>query len=117
MPNQPEEEAPPNSNGEVVAQYANFAEPSVPQPACRSSHRNRRRITCEVRDGLPTVLGKTQGYYVSRLGGARMLVLNRRPGERLRINGTIEIVILEIQPDQVKIAIETSPGDVKDLLG
>ena len=66
----------------------------------------RKRIECEVHEGLPTVPGKTRAHYVRR-SGRQMLVVDRAKGERIRINATTEIVILEIGPGQVRIAIET----------
>jgi hypothetical protein len=65
-----------------------------------------RCVSCEVGNGLPIANGKAPGYYVSRHDGHRMLVVERGTGERLRINGSIEVVILEIHPDLVKFAIE-----------
>ena len=56
-----------------------------------------------------------RGHYVSRQGGSRMLVLERRRGERLRINGTAEIVILEVHAEYVKITIESSPDNAAKL--
>ena len=96
---------------EAPVQYVKFAEPDILRPSGRSSKRNGRHVSCEIPDGLPSVVGKAGGHYVSRKGGSRMLVLNCRLGERLRINGTTDVVILEIQPDRVKVAIETSPDD------
>ena len=68
-----------------------------------------RCASCEVGNGLPTANGKGRSYYISRHDGRRMLVVERRSGECLRINGTIEVVILEIQSDVVKFAIECLP--------
>jgi hypothetical protein len=64
-----------------------------------------------VGDGLPLANGKAHGYYVSRHDGRRLLVLERRSGERIRINGTAEVVILEIRPGRVKLAINCVPDD------
>ncbi|MEI8372135.1 MAG: carbon storage regulator [Planctomycetota bacterium] len=111
MPEHSEERTLPRGEGKTPVQYAKFAEPDVLQPSGRSSKRNGRHVSCEIPDGLPSVVSKAGGHYVSRKGGSRMLVLDCRPGERLRINGTTEVVILEIQPGKVKIAIETSPDD------
>lgn len=72
---------------------------------------NGRCVACEVGNGLPIVNGKAAGYYISRQDGHRMLVLERRSGERIRINGTAEVVILEVHPDLVKLAIEYLPDD------
>ena len=70
---------------------------------------DERCVLCEVGDGLPTVTGKARGYYIFRYGGPRALILERRLGDRLRINSATDIVILEIRPDQVKFAIEYLP--------
>jgi len=39
-----------------------------------------------------------------------MLVLGRRPGERIRINDTTDIVVLAIRNGQVELGIERAPG-------
>ena len=70
-----------------------------------------RCVSCEVGDGLPTAKGKAHSYYMSREDGRRMLVVERRSGDRLRINGAAEVVILEVHPDMVKLAIEGLPDD------
>lgn len=43
-----------------------------------------------------------------------MLILSRKPGEALDINGEIEIKIVEVNGDKVKIGIK-APDDVKIL--
>ncbi len=43
-----------------------------------------------------------------------MLILSRKPGEALNINEEIEIKIIEINGDKVKIGI-SAPGNVKIL--
>ncbi len=43
-----------------------------------------------------------------------MLILSRKPGETLIINNEIEVKIIEINGDKVKIGIE-APKDVKIL--
>ncbi len=68
-----------------------------------------RSASCEVGNGLPVARGKARSYYLSRHDGRRMLVVQRRAGESLRINGGITVDILEIQRDLVKLAIECLP--------
>ena len=68
-----------------------------------------RSESCEARNGLPIANGKARSYYYSRHDGRRMLVVQRRAGESLRINGGVKVDILEIQPGLVKFAIERSP--------
>ncbi len=70
---------------------------------------DRRPASCEVGKGLPIANGKARSYYYSRHDGRRMLVVERRAGESLRINGGIKVDILEIQPGLVKFAIEYLP--------
>ena len=70
-----------------------------------------RCVSCEVGNGLPTAEGKARGYYMSREDGRRMFVVERRSGERLRINGTAQVVVLEVQRGQVKLAVECLPDD------
>jgi len=71
-------------------------------------------VDCDVQGGLPTVRGKARAHYRTAQSGVGMLVIDRRPGERIRINATTEIVILEINSDQVKIAVETVPDSSAD---
>ncbi len=71
----------------------------------------RRSVTCEIANGLPISNGKARSYYISRHDGRRMLVVLGRSGDRLRINGAIEVVILEAHPHLVKLAIECLPDD------
>lgn len=80
---------------------------TMPQP----SEFDARCFSCEVGDGLPTANGKAHSYYVSRQDGCRMLVVERRSGDRIRINSTTEVVILEIYPHVVKLAIAYLPDD------
>jgi hypothetical protein len=65
-------------------------------------------IDCEIQSGVPTVRGKAQAHYVTGPSGQRMLVVDRKPGERIRINDTTEVVILEIGPNQVTVSVETT---------
>ncbi len=68
----------------------------------------------EARYGLPAANGKARSYYLSRHDGRRMLIVERRAGESLRINGGIKVDILEIQPGLVKFAIECLPDSGAD---
>jgi hypothetical protein len=77
---------------------------NVPQGRC-AGHRDC--ATCEIRDGIPRTNG--WGYYASR-GGSRMLVMERRSDQRIRINDSIEIIVLEIGDDKVRLGIDGAPG-------
>jgi len=71
----------------------------------------RRSVSCGIANGLPIAEGRAHSYYIFRQDGRRMLVVQRRSGERLRINGAVEVVILETHPNLVKLAIECVPDD------
>jgi carbon storage regulator len=43
-----------------------------------------------------------------------MLILSRKPGQSFRINGNIEITVMDISGDKVKIGIE-APREMKIL--
>jgi hypothetical protein len=80
------------------------------EPAQGKRPKVPKHIECEVHDGVPTVSGKARAHYRTGPGGRRMLVVDRHVGQRIRINATTEIVVLEISPDVVTIAVETAPG-------
>ena len=71
----------------------------------------RRSVSCGIANGLPIAEGRAHSDYVSRQDGRRMLVVQRRSGESLRINGPVEVVILETHLNRVKLAIECLSND------
>jgi hypothetical protein len=79
----------------------------VPSPPVSRNGFDRDCATCEIRDGIPTTKG--WGYYASR-GGAPMLVMERRTDQRIRINGVIEIIVLEADNGKVRLGIECAPS-------
>ena len=62
-------------------------------------------VSCEIGQDLPTADGQVWSYYLSQEDGRQMLVLNRRKGERIRINDTAEVVVLDIQEGRVQLGI------------
>ncbi|HBO46444.1 MAG TPA: hypothetical protein DD670_21455 [Planctomycetaceae bacterium] len=62
------------------------------------------RMTCGIRDGIPTIDGGGRGHYVSR-GGVQMLVVQCRPGQRIRINDSIEVIVLTTDDEEVRLGI------------
>lgn len=117
MPTKSEGKTPSGCDGKGAARHAHATAGQIRRQTSLSTATEGRCVCCEVRDGLPTVHATTPGHYISRQGGSRMLVIDRRPGQRLRINGTTEIVVLEIHPRYVKIAIETFAGESAKLQG
>ncbi len=78
------------------------------KPGKREPAAKQGRLDCEIREGVPTVQGKARAHYATGQSGGLMLVFERRAGERIRINATTEVVILEVSPEHVKVAVETS---------
>ena len=70
-----------------------------------------RLISCEINENLARAQGPAWCYYRSNHDGRQMLILECRPGDRIQINGTTEAVILDINRDQVKMAIDSLPDD------
>lgn len=81
--------------------------PRVPDVMKSRSESSHHCATCEIRDGIPRTNG--WGYYASH-DGTRMLVMERRPDQRIRINGTVEIVVLEADNERVRLGIDGTPG-------
>ncbi len=62
-------------------------------------------VQCELREGLPVIERRVPSYYVSKPGGGLMLILERKTGERLRICGTVDVVVLEVDNEEVELGI------------
>jgi hypothetical protein len=106
MPEPRDEEGRSPPGGENAGRRGKAAAPRGPNSGKR--RRKGERIECEVREGVPTVHGKARAHYATGQSGGRMLVFERGAGERIRINATTEVVILEVGSNQVKVAIETA---------
>ena len=106
---EPPEKNLPRGAPQAAPRRIHSAPARKPQADGPSEDGERQYVACQIHNGLATVAGKTRGHYVSRQGGRRMLVLECGQGGRIRINDTTEIVVLEISPGEVKIAVEPSP--------
>lgn len=62
-------------------------------------------VSCQIEEGILTINGPPWGYYVSR-DGTRMLVLECSADQRIRLNGTIEIVVIETCNGEVQLGID-----------
>lgn len=110
MPMSNQEKSPSGHNGKDPDALVVPIQPGIFAQGGSFPAGRARVIACEVGDGLPTVHGKGRAHYVSHQEGSRMLVLERSCGDRIRINATVEVTVVEIGPDEVKIAIETVPA-------
>jgi hypothetical protein len=70
--------------------FANFAEP---------------QLKCELQNGIPTVGKKISSYYYFSQDGRRMLVISRKKAESIIVDNSINIVVLDIADDEVKLGI------------
>jgi len=72
----------------------------------------QRCVCCELREGLPVIRQRVPSYYVSQPGGGLMLTLERQKGERLRVGGVVEVLVLEINNGEVKLGVSRLPDVV-----
>ncbi|MFO7907044.1 MAG: carbon storage regulator [Pirellulaceae bacterium] len=79
------------------------AEENVPQ--AREGRANDW-VPCDLRQGLPTTPTHVWSHYLSQKGRNQMLVLDRKPNQRIRINGGIDLVILAVRNGEVEVGIE-----------
>jgi hypothetical protein len=68
------------------------------------------RISCEMQNGIPVIRGVNSGYYLFSQDGERLLILSRKQNQSIVINHCIDIVIMEIKDDKIKLGI-TCPED------
>jgi sRNA-binding carbon storage regulator CsrA len=69
------------------------------------------------RPEAPTIRGRHWAYYASGYGRRLMLVVQGKNGERIRINETIDVIILKPRNGQARLGIECSPDMVKKTKG
>ncbi len=76
-----------------------------------ASDTTRQCVCCELHEGLPVIRQRVPSYYVSKPGEGPMLTLERKKGQRLRMCGTIDVIVLEIDNGEVALGI-CRPSDV-----
>jgi carbon storage regulator CsrA len=69
------------------------------------SHYAQPRLSCELHNGIPIVRGAASSYYVFNQNGQRLLILTRKQNESIVIDNTIDIVVLEVNCNEVKLGI------------
>ncbi|MGA2797329.1 MAG: carbon storage regulator [Thermoguttaceae bacterium] len=69
------------------------------------SHYVQPRLSCELQNGIPVVRGAASSYYVFNQNGQRLLILTRKQNESIVIDNAIDIVILEVNGNEVKLGI------------
>ena len=70
--------------------------------------KERRSASFEVGKDAVRMSGTAWSYYKSQPRRQQMLVLDREEGERMRINGSVELIVLGIESDQIRLAIMSS---------
>jgi carbon storage regulator CsrA len=58
-----------------------------------------------LQNGIPVVRGAASSYYVFNQNGQRLLILTRKQNESIVIDNAIDIVILEVNGNEVKLGI------------
>jgi hypothetical protein len=75
------------------------------------SHFAQPRLSCELQNGIPMVRGAASSYYVFNQNGQRLLILTRKRNQSIVIDNAIDIVVLEINCEEVKLGI-VCPDDM-----
>ncbi len=91
----------PNTNHSQGASVKNAAAGVVPGV----SHYPQPRLSCVIQNGIPVVRGASASYYIFNQKGQRLLILTRKQNESIIIDNTIDVVVLEINSDKVKLGI------------
>ncbi len=68
-----------------------------------------RCVQCEIHEGLPVIHQRVSSHYVSKPGGGCMLTLERKPGERIRIGDSLDVVVLAIDSHAVRLGLIQPP--------
>ena len=69
------------------------------------AHYVQPRLSCELQNGIPMVRGAASSYYVFNQNGQRLLILTRKQNESIVIDNAIDIVVLEVNGNEVKLGI------------
>ncbi|MGA2059378.1 MAG: carbon storage regulator [Thermoguttaceae bacterium] len=69
------------------------------------AHYVQPRLSCELQNGIPMVRGAASSYYVFNQNGQRLLILTRKQNESIVIDNVIDIVVLEVNCNEVKLGI------------
>jgi carbon storage regulator CsrA len=70
-------------------------------PRCAKTH-----LSCLMQNGISMVCDSTSSYYIfNKKEGRRLLVLTRKQNESIVIDDSIDIEVLEINGNQVKLGI------------
>ncbi len=86
------------------------APPGKPRIASHNNH-NDEHLACEVQNGIPIVRGGISGYYVFNQNRQRLLILSRKRNQSIVIDNYIDIVVLEISENEVKLGV-IGPDDI-----
>jgi carbon storage regulator CsrA len=74
-------------------------------------HNAQPRLSCEMQNGIPMIRGAASSYYVFNQNGQRLLILTRKQNESIVIDNDIDIVVLEVNCNEVKLGI-VCPDDM-----
>ena len=58
-----------------------------------------------MQNGIPVVRGAASSYYIFNQKGQRLLILSRKRNESIVIDNSIDVVVLEINCNEVKLGI------------
>jgi carbon storage regulator CsrA len=67
-------------------------------------------LSCDLQNGIPIVRGGNSSYYLFGQDGKRLLILSRKQNQSIIINHSVNIVVLGIKDNEVKLGI-TCPDE------
>jgi len=76
------------------------------RPPDGDPHAEEQCVLCELREGIFAARGRVWSYYRSRQGRSPMLVLDRTKGQRLRIDGAVDVAVLDVHNGEVTLSIQ-----------
>ena len=70
----------------------------------------RLRLSPHIRDNLPKTTGHSWSYYLWEKGALQMMVVvDAEPGERIEIADQLDLIVLAVENDQIRLAIDDRP--------
>jgi hypothetical protein len=77
----------------------------------QTSQSAEQHLSCDLQNNIPVVHGVKSSYFIFQKGGKRLLILTRKKRESIVVGRNIDVVVLEINGDEVKLGI-ICPGNI-----
>ena len=101
----------PDSTQLIAPLHTELVENAGSCPPGQALTAKRRCVSCQVHDGMASIYGRPWAYYIWQHGRGRMLVLRSHQEERLGINDSFEVVVLDVEGNHVRLGVLCSPDN------